>query len=122
MMGRRNDIQLKVYEKVIIERGMLDTPCHIWQGPTSGSKGRGKNYPRMYLDGQTVAVHKVMWTNEHGYIPGKKTLDHLCRNRLCINHAHLELVTNKENNRRRAKAAKEQKNHVTITCFEITPR
>jgi hypothetical protein len=30
----------------------------------------------MSLGGQTVAVHLVMWTNEHGYIPGKKEIDH----------------------------------------------
>lgn len=84
------------------------TGCYNWTGPTSGENGRGKNYPRMNLDGQTVAVHRVMWTNEHGYIPGKKTLDHVCRNRLCIRdgkdeegRVHNEMVTHKENCKRR---------------------
>lgn len=58
----------------------------------------------MSLDGQTVAVHLVLWTNEHGYIPGRKTLDHICRNRLCINLDHLEMVTMKENAKRRDQA------------------
>lgn len=55
----------------------------------------------MCLDGQTVAVHLVAWTNENGYIPGRKTLDHLCKNRMCINLDHLEMVTMKENAKRR---------------------
>lgn len=58
----------------------------------------------MSLDGQTVAVHLVLWTNENGYIPGRKTIDHRCRNRLCINLDHLEMVTMKENARRRDEA------------------
>jgi len=75
-------------------------PCHIWTGPTSG-EGRGGDYGRMSLDGQTVAVHLVSWTNEHGFVPGKKQLDHLCRRRRCVNDRHLELVTHKQNQKRR---------------------
>ena len=60
----------------------------------------------MSLDGQTVAVHRVTWTNRHGYIPGRKTLDHVCRNRLCVNPdpEHTEMVTHKTNCLRRDKA------------------
>ncbi|KQW62890.1 MULTISPECIES: HNH endonuclease signature motif containing protein [unclassified Ensifer] len=103
MNGRRLEIFEKIMARVFIDPV---TSCWLWQGPTSGSKGRGKNYPRMSLGGQTVAVHLVMWTNEHGYIPGKKQLDHKCRNRLCINPdpAHTELVTHKENQKRRDRA------------------
>jgi len=77
-----------------------ETGCHVWQGPTSGD-GRGGGYPRMWLDGQTVAVHRVVFTHHHGYIPGKRQVDHTCRNRRCCNPEHLELVTHKENQRRR---------------------
>lgn len=109
-MGRREEIRAKIMARVHIDP---ITGCHIWLGPTSGDTGRGKGYPRMNLNGQTVAVHIVMWTNEHGYIPGKKQLDHKCRNRLCVNPApeHLELVTHKENQRRRDKAAKAMIGH-----------
>ena len=55
----------------------------------------------MNLDGQTVAVHRVMFTNFYGYIPGKKQIDHVCRNRMCVNPHHLQMVTHKENQRRR---------------------
>lgn len=58
----------------------------------------------MWLDGQVVAVHIVAWTNEHGYVPGKKQIDHLCRQRRCVNVGHLEMVTNRENARRRDRA------------------
>ena len=56
----------------------------------------------MGLDGQTVAVHLVIFTHFYGYIPGKKQIDHLCCQRLCCNPAHLELVSHLRNQRRRA--------------------
>lgn len=112
-MGRREEILAKVLKRVqFIPHLKLAEPCWIWQGPTSGKgyqgkkKGRGHGYPRMSLDGQTVAVHLVMWTNEHGFIPGRKQLDHLCHNRSCVNPEHLEMVTHLVNQKRRAAAAK----------------
>jgi hypothetical protein len=51
-----------------------------------------------------MAVHIVMFVLEHGPIPPRKQLDHLCRTRRCVNADHLELVTHKENQRRRDKA------------------
>lgn len=109
-MSRRDRIREKIMSRVRIDPV---TGCYEWLGPTSGSEGRGKDYPRMNLDGQTVAVHKVMWTNENGFIPGKKQLDHACRNRKCVRpdvdeqgRTHLEMVTHKQNQKRRAKAQK----------------
>ena len=100
-MSRRDAIREKVLARVKIDE---EKGCWLWTGPTSGDKGRGKNYPRMSLSGQTVAVHIVMYTNEHGYVPGKKQVDHGCRRRLCVNPDHLELVTQLENCRRRDRA------------------
>ncbi len=102
-MSRREQIREKIMARVEIDPV---TGCYNWTGPTSGKTGRGKDYPRMWLSGQTVAVHLVLWTNEHGYIPGKRQLDHKCRNRLCVNPdpEHTELVTHKENQRRRERA------------------
>ena len=85
------------------------SPCHIWQGSHSGS-GRGGGYPRMSLDGQTVAVHIVSFVNKNGFVPGKKQIDHLCNNRMCVNEDHLEMVTHKENQRRRDARKQERAN------------
>ena len=109
--SRRNDIIERLQSRcLIVDTGfVLDgqpSPCHLWQGPTSGT-GRGGNYGRMSLNGQTVATHIVTYTHYFGYVPGKKQIDHLCNNRLCCNPAHLELVSHLTNQRRRAKRAKE---------------
>lgn len=109
--SRRTEIHDKVMARVSIEEG---TGCWIWTGPTSGESGRGKNYPRMSLSGQTVAVHIVMYTNEHGYVPGKKQVDHTCRHRLCVNPDHLELVTQLQNCRRRDQARRSE-----FACEEL---
>lgn len=83
------------------------SPCHVWTGPTSGSATAGGGYGRISVNSQTCATHIVAFTYYFGYIPGNKQVDHKCRNRLCCNPEHLELVSHKENCRRRDKARKE---------------
>ncbi len=78
----------------------VPSPCFIWLGANSGT-GKGGGYGRMSLDGHTVATHLVSFTHFYGYIPGNKQVDHLCKNRLCWNPAHLDLITNIENQRRK---------------------
>ncbi|HIC81054.1 MAG TPA: HNH endonuclease [Kiloniellaceae bacterium] len=97
VLMRRARILAKVVALVEVDP---ESGCWIWQGGTSGN-GRGGGYPRMKVDGQTVAVHRVVATHFFGYIPGKKQIDHTCRQRLCVNPMHLEIVTHKQNQKRR---------------------
>lgn len=112
-MHRRDKIRDKILANALKEfLGFyidgLESECWIWQGSDSGT-GRGGGYGRMSLNGSTVAVHIVMYVNEFGFVPGKKQIDHLCSNRMCCNPAHLEMVTHKQNQRRRRKAQREIK-------------
>lgn len=98
----------RIVEKILsrcewADRGYRDGPCLEWQGPDSGSEGRGHSYPRFCLDGQTVAVHRCLWVCLNGYLPGKKQLDHLCENRRCV--IHCEPVTHRENQKRKTRRA-----------------
>lgn len=98
---RRSRIREKILERVDFVQSEAGT-CWVWTGPTSGD-GRGGGYPRMCLDGATVAVHRASFVNAYGIIPPKKQIDHRCGNRACVNPEHLELVTHRQNQRRKEK-------------------
>ena len=106
-MSDEENRRQRILHKVISNVTTTFEGCWLWTGPDSGT-GRGGGYPRMSLDGQTVAVHRVIYTEFYGYIPSKKQIDHVCRNRMCVNPEHLEMVTHKENQKRRAKAKADQ--------------
>ncbi len=69
--------------------------CWVWQGHQNGW-----GYGLIKAGGQRRVVHRVAYELRVGPIPDGLVLDHLCRNRACINPAHLEPVTLGENVRR----------------------
>jgi hypothetical protein len=76
------------------------TECWPWRMST-GSHGYGQTW-----DKRTVRLaHRVAWALFHGrQIPEGMTLDHQCRNRVCCNPLHLEVMTNVENGKRNGMA------------------
>lgn len=78
--------------------------CLLWLGPTSGTPKAGKTgrgYGRVSIDGGTMAVHLVSFNIHEGPVPPGKQVDHTCSNRRCFEPSHLELVTHKQNCKRR---------------------
>lgn len=61
-----------------------------------GARTRG-GYGTLSVDGRTVLAHRKAWQDRFGPVPNGLQLDHLCRNRACINPEHLEPVTRREN-------------------------
>lgn len=66
--------------------------CWIWTAYI-----RKDGYADFWLHGGMVASHRLSYTLRNGGINEHLVLDHLCRNRACVNPDHLEVVTNKEN-------------------------
>jgi hypothetical protein len=71
-------------------RGASD--CWEW---TAGTLSKGR-YGGFY-DGKMRHAHRVAYELCVGEIPDGLVIDHLCGNTLCVNPAHLEAVTQREN-------------------------
>lgn len=66
--------------------------CWIWRGASVGG-----GYGTIRRQGQTHRAHRFVYELLVGPIPEGLVIDHLCRNRACVNPKHLEPVTFKEN-------------------------
>jgi hypothetical protein len=71
--------------------------CWLWRGAV-GYDGYGRTSDLQ----RRMMAHRVAYEMLVGPIPAGLVLDHLCRVRHCVNPAHLEPVTQRENIRRGA--------------------
>lgn len=61
------------------------------------TKPSPSGYSRLSASGKVYRGHRYYYTLFKGPILDGLTIDHLCRNRRCVNPAHLEPVTQREN-------------------------
>lgn len=69
--------------------------CWEWQGDRNHGYGRFTDAGR-----RLVQAHRFAYEDMVGQIPAGLQLDHLCKNRACVNPFHLEPVTARVNTRR----------------------
>lgn len=82
---RRNPWQFKINPK---------TDCWEWLRSIT-PKGYG-----YFETGNDTRAHRAYYKAFRGDIPQNLQLDHLCRTRSCVNPAHLDVVSSKENTMR----------------------
>lgn len=74
--------------------------CWLWTASLTHN-----GYGKFWVDGAVVRAHRWIYEQLVGPIPDGLHLDHVhergCRSRRCVNPAHLEPVTNEENQRRK---------------------
>jgi hypothetical protein len=81
--ARPEQVQIRFWKKV----NKTDS-CWNWTG---GIINRGYG---LFWDGDKFQLaHRFSYELVHGKIPENMTIDHLCRNHLCVNPLHLEVVT-----------------------------
>ena len=89
-MAPMKPIPDQLTERIEIQPG----GCWLWTGAVNNG------YGRLYCDGRLVYAHRAVYEEMVGPIPDGRQLDHRCRVTRCVNPAHLEPVSNRENGRR----------------------
>ena len=87
-VGRLLDIMQKRFWNNVQRNG----ECWEWTAST-----QTQGYGQTTYSGRRWLAHRVAYELMVGPIPEGLTLDHLCRNRICVRPGHLEAVTNREN-------------------------
>ncbi len=69
-----------------------ESGCILWTA-TKNDDG----YGRFWYGGRVGMAHKFAYETWRGEIPDGMEIDHICRERSCVNPFHLRVVTHKEN-------------------------
>lgn len=93
------------------------TECWLWNGSI-----KSNGYGALSYAGQKWHAHRFFYVQLIGPIPAGLHIDHLCRNRACVNPAHLEPVTQAVNNRRTPKALRLNKKQRTFAELPVDGR
>lgn len=74
------------------------SPCWVWLRALVPN-----GYGLHWRDGRKIHAHRAYYEDRFGEVPEGMVLDHLCRNRACVNPEHMQPVTDAINAQRGVK-------------------
>lgn len=86
-------IETKPLLERLADKVLVGDGCWEWTGSQHPEGYGSVRLP----DGRTLNAHRAVYELVVGPIPAGITLDHLCRNRVCVNPSHMDPVTRTEN-------------------------
>lgn len=87
---------MTVLDRLLRRCVTTESGCLEWTGCLNS-----RGYGVIGADGTRQLAHRVSYELQVGPIPDGLQIDHVCRNKRCVNPEHLEPVTAQENTRRR---------------------
>lgn len=90
-VGKGMTVAERIHSRIQTQRD----GCWLWTGATRAAKSA--RYGHISVRGKMILVHRAAYEAFKGPIPTGLTVDHVCRNTLCCNPAHLDAVTLREN-------------------------
>lgn len=88
----------RFFAKTRVDHGLQfdGTPCLIWTGATGTKNGNG----RFHAGDRHWVASQFAYVLQHGQIPDGLRIWKNCGTQLCVNHLHLEAITEAEAGRR----------------------
>jgi hypothetical protein len=86
-------MSLSLYQRRMQRVRLSESGCWEWMGCLDKC-----GYGRVLgANNASIPAHRYFYEQEKGPIHAGKEVDHLCRNRRCVNPQHLEAVSHKKN-------------------------
>lgn len=113
-MNRRVPLSERFWQKT----RQAEDGCILWTGCINS-----KGYGIISVDGWPTLAHRVAYEMAHGPIPPGQFVHHRCDCRICVNVAHLEVVTHERNMREMVEAGRatrgERNPHAKLTASQV---